>query len=91
MTQELFSIRIGKKHKRAQGHYFRDKVIEAGIMSKQDYYIWLALQINVNISYCHFSRLNSTLIIAAIDKTVELINSYTIQRLTEYPLYKRLN
>lgn len=87
MKTEYFTFKYLKSDKRAQGHYFRDKIINAGLMDKDAFYLWLAHSLNLSRNECHFSRMKSSDILKAINLSVKYLNEATLQRATDYPLY----
>jgi len=87
MNTEIITFRFSKSEKRRQGHYFRDKIITHGLLTKSEYYEMLSTAINISSVDCHFSRMNSTNILKAIRFSVSYLNSATQQRITDLPIY----
>lgn len=90
MKKEHFTVRISKKDKRSQVHYFFDKIYTSELMTMESAYEWLALKMNMSHDECHFSKMKSSDIIKAMTFCVDYLNAATEQRLTDLPIFIRI-
>ena len=88
MAIERFSIRITKRMKRHQAHFYFDKIWKCGLMGRDEAYYWLAAKLEIAVEDCHFSRMGGNNLRASIHHCVAYLNIATEQRLTDYPFYE---
>lgn len=70
----FISIRINKKERRAQAHFFFDSIWRSGLMSRSDAYKWLSYRLGIKTEECHFSVMKGSLITLSIHECVLLLN-----------------